>query len=661
MASHPGDSLFERSRAAFRTHRPHVLDRLEHLGQTSARPIVEGTRTVNLDLGPTRLYPAAGPDWAERQVADFLQDPDRIVFADPRHCNISAAGMEVALDLGDFLARSGIRGLSPHPVVDVGYAFVLGVGLGFHLPLLLERAPVRNLILAEPVPELLWHSFGAIDWADLFARAEAAGTQIHFLVGMDPSRMVEGIERVIAENSRTFVDGSYAFVHYPSWALQEARKLLNGRIKDTFVTWGFFEDERIMMRHAHANLAAKSAGQPARLLDRRPRREQAMPVAIVGSGPSLDDDLAHLKRLRDRLLVVSCGTALEILLKNGIRPDLHLENENTQPLVDNLKRVAANHGLHGILLLASATVAPAAVALFRHRWLYFRDGLSAAGLFAGGTKPLQGAAPLVANAALAAVAAMGFKTVHLFGVDCGRRADGEHHAREASYFDADYVVNPNRRPDAGFEREVPGNMGGTVLTTWSLDTSRAMLAAVAKHWGLALINTSRGARIDGAQPRAAAALEVDERWSGAQGAVLDDVAGQIAYLDLDPAALRRAADACDLFRVVLDGRLAEARRAGDGFWDLEQRLAGLTRGAPDLAPVMGIVGGSYRSLVRLGAFGGTRIADPADRAAFMHRFLDLYGATCGWMLSEAQGMLSAMAEGRPPPPETPPPRTRPGD
>ena len=123
-----------------------------------------------------------------------------------------------------------------------------------------------------------------------------------------------------------------------------------------------------MVRNAHANLMARDT----RIVEDRPVTAEAAPVFLVGAGPSLDRDLAHLKRLRDRAVVVSCGTALPLLLANGVRPDFHCEMERVPLVPTLLKEAQGAHGFDGITLIAAATTHPEACALFEHVWLYHR-------------------------------------------------------------------------------------------------------------------------------------------------------------------------------------------------------------------------------------------------------------------------------------------------
>ena len=68
-----------------------------------------------------------------------------------------------------------------------------------------------------------------------------------------------------------------------------------------------------MLRNCGTNLIRNEF----KLLDDHPRLEKNLPAFIVGSGPSLDQSIAAIKRLQGQAIVFSCGTGLLPLLRNG--------------------------------------------------------------------------------------------------------------------------------------------------------------------------------------------------------------------------------------------------------------------------------------------------------------------------------------------------------
>lgn len=640
-------NLFRRNRNAFRLHHPKIWAELERIEKPVSRAVIENDLVVNIDLGEIRLYPDPAPAWTVRQLDDYFANPDRLVFENPFHCNLSPVSVEVLRDIGDYLAEHKRSKPASFPVVDVGYAFIFGVGLGLHVADLVRRKVARNLILIEPIPEFLLHSMQAVDWSRIFTAARKQGMAIDFLLGKDPGATIDGIEVLFSRRGTTFLDGSYAYRHYHSWVLQEARAQLNEKIKVFYFSSGFFEDEILMMQNTYGNLRERAF----HVVDRRPRIARRMPAFVIGSGSSLDRDLPYIKKWRDRAIVCSCGTSLGILLKNGIRPDLHVENENTLPLVKNLQNFRETYGLDGIRLVCTTTLRPEASGLFDRRWFYYRAPLSSSVVLSGGIEPLPNADPLVSNAGCAALAYLGFQDIYLFGVDCGRHFEGEHHSRDAVYYQDGYDINPHNRPDAGFERVVPGNFGGKVVTSWSLDLSRRSITALLKKRDVSVTNCSDGARIEGTRPKVAGALNFTYP-PNEQEAVLTDIEKSLPFFKpgemLDKTDLQAHADACDVFEESFNEVIDKAIEEDSGFWEFEQRLEAFWYGDwSKHKGVLRIIGGSYASMVRLGAFAGTRLRSQKARMAFFHFFLERYRQSCLWMAAETRTLLQEMAERRP--------------
>ncbi|MEO5337997.1 MAG: DUF115 domain-containing protein [Magnetospirillum sp. WYHS-4] len=641
--------LVTRNREAFRRFYPKVLATLEELGPPKSRLVVDGGVARNILVENTPLYPKAADLWTAEQLGQYFDHPDRIGFASPANCNLSPVSRRLLDKIAAYFQAPGAPALAQYPVVDVGYAFLFGIGLGYAVPEFVRRDLARVIVLVEPVPEFLLHSLSAIDWQEVFEMAEAKGITLRFVVGFPPRISVQAIESLIVRHGQTFLEGAYSFLGYYSWEITEARALLNEKLKVYFISSGYFEDELLMMRNSYLNLRRHAF----HMVSRQPHLRQDVPVFVVGSGPSLDAALPVIRKWRDRILVFSCGTSLGILLKNGIRPDFHNENENTAPLVKNLREFRDLFGFEGITLVASTTVDPGVPDLFDRCWFYFRDQLSSSILLKGEMRPIVGAGPLVANAAFAAIATLGFRNVYLVGVDCGRRPDAGHHAKDAVYYQEDY---DNYLPGEGLElleneftRPVPGNFGGEVLTTWYLDMSRAAFSAAQGIFQANLVNCSNGARIDGARPQAVGSLSIAGDREAPRRAVTLAERQMPAF---EPAAFFEALDfgrhrgAEARFTAAFETLMEEAIGEDQGFHAFEQRLLRLHRQGGDIDGILAIIWGSMRSMVRLGAFGGTRIADDAERKKFFGFFLGKYRAAVLWMAAEAGILLNEVADGR---------------
>lgn len=637
-----GASDRQASEDAFRDAFPQAWAKAVASEPPLARLLVEGGEVVNLDLGQGTLYPCPEPAWTRARLEEGRADPERIGFSDPSHCNLSGVSLPLLERLVTYLRERGVK-LDALPVTDVGYLFVFGIGLGRHIPELIATTPARHMVLIEPVAEFIRHACAVLDWREVFADAEARGIKIHVCLDSDPESICAFVETLVSREGNTFLDGSFFHPHYYSWTLKQASALMRERLKVHALSSGFFEDEVEMVRNCHGNLAR----WPFHLVESRPFRAQSLPVFIVGAGPSLDADLPVIRKWRDRVLLVSCGTTLGILLKHGLRPDLHVELERGALVYDLLAAVDQEHGFAGITLLASTTVDPRIGGLFDKRWFFFRAGLSPAVLLrSGGAGVLRGADPLCCNAAFSAVAGMGFSQIYLFGLDLAQKEPGRHHAKDSLYFE-DQHADLDEIYRKRFNRDVPGNFGGTVQTYWAFDSGRQMLSRVQRLHRTNLHNCSDGARIDGAKPKAAASVRIGAGgWPRAM--VLRKLEAELRFFSpgemLAGADLEAHAAGCETFPSAFAAMLDEARDNDASFVALEARLHAFTAERwSEFAGFFSLALSSLVSMLRVAAFFASRISDEAQRSAFFGRFLDEYSERGTHMAKEAAALLRAQA------------------
>jgi hypothetical protein len=438
-----------------------------------------------------------------------------------------------------------------------------------------------------------------------------------------------------------YADGSWAFTHYPLWAFVEARKRLHEGIEFAFINRGFFEDEQRMMTNAVANFSR----HPFHLLEGRPRLARPETAIVVGAGPSLDESIAELKRIRERVMLFSCGTALRPLLRNGITPDFHCELENIPEVAGVLEETARYGDLGAVTLLASATVDPRVPPLFGRAIFLFRDSVSSTEILGGDYRLVPGVAPTCVNLGVASAAFLGFTNLVLFGADCGTRPGGKRHAEGTIYRDLGAWEQKDRA--RGHSIEVEGNFGGTIHTDWVYDACRLMLASVIRVHRFSVTNCSDGALIPGARPCAPETLEIP-------GPPLDRAA-VIHRLERD----MRAFAAGEMLAETDLGTLGtEAVRMFDR---LDLALDELAAGPPDFTAVYDrmrtllreiagefkrcdvIVSGTLSALPRIAMFYGIRIGDLAVRARFFARYMAEFRAVVNAMRQGTRELFDDLA------------------
>lgn len=621
MAIDP-EALRLRNLRAFRRHHPELGKFLASIKTTVS--VVERDdqgMAQNLSIGDTQLYPAPAVEWSAGQIRGFLANPVRIIFADASHTNLSDVSLDHYKAMTKFAGGRKWR-VAAAPVTDSGYMFVYGIGLGHHLEELMTKVDVHYVVLVEPVVEFVVQSLRVIDWAKVFRLAKRNDKTLYFILGREDVRAVRAMEAVIHANGNEFLDGSYFYFHYYSWALKEIHANFSIQVKNHYLSLGYFEDEVKMV----TNAASNARRYDYRILEDARFVEQALPVFIVASGPSLDVDLDVVRKWRDRVLLISCGSSLRILLKNGLKPDIHTEVENGTPTRDVLTRLSEEYDLSGITLVASLTVNPEVPALFDRRWFFFRGALSSSRILMGSHRGLTSCEPTVANTALAVATNLGFRNIYLFGVDCGySEKSDQHHSKDSVYYSSDSPCEEDYYPKM-HNRLVPGNFGGVFRTSPVFDQTARCLAGLTRASGATVYNCSNGARIEDTIPKAAVAISLPNQMIDRR-VVLDRLEGRLkAYKPGELLAgitadelVKEAETYRDAFRTLA----GEARERKESFWQFSRTLATFNNDMmPECSRFLFMARGAISSCLRATAFLGTRLAK-RQRWTFLDHFYEI--------------------------------------
>ncbi len=364
-------------------------------------------------------------------------------------------------------------GLSLPPLVVYG----LLSGLGLQL-LLEEGFTPSGVLIIEPNCDFFLLSAYFIDYGALsrwglelsigetISQAQAAGFFAQSLI------------------SRSFVRLEQQ--NYEDGALQAAKQSVHAAAQSVLRGWGSAEDELIGVKNSQIN---RAAAHPMLATAQR----VDMPICVVGSGPSLDALLPHLRTHHEKLILFSAGTALKPLRQAGITPDFQIEIER----LDHVASVLRAAPLDKIPLIAADLVHPSTLEAAQACYLFSRDYAAAAHLD-GAHAPLLEANPLVGNAALA-LALCFSDEIYLAGLDVGFLPGGRRHATKSFYDDRDDEGH------GGFE--VAGNFGGVFHSSGLLNKSRlALERAIASAPHAQVFNLSDGAAIRGASPLSAQAF-----------------------------------------------------------------------------------------------------------------------------------------------------------
>lgn len=432
---------------------------------------------------------------AKREVEHYLAAPKRLHWA-PITAVDSPTTNFVRDPIDAYVRAHGLRegGDSQHHRAAVLILF--GIGLGEPVRLMLEALPFRHVIVVEPIAEFVWHSVWLQDWAGWHDLLAARSGSLRVVSGEDVEYLSTTAHNHLLATGAIF-DGTYCYSHYSSMALTAGAKRFVERV-NSISGEGYFEDELIMMTNSTRNFARR----PFRLVTNDRPREKKVPAIICGAGPSLTKALPHLAALRDGAVLLSAGTTIGTLLRNGIVPDFHCEIENTEENYEALLPVAQAHDLSSVTLVASATVDPRMPTLFGDSLLYVRDPGMAAALYGTDENGVVATTPNCVTLATRMVARFGFREVYLFGTDFGSRRPDQHHVADSIWMTDPAWREKYDRIAEVMDMPMPGNFGGKVYSNrmleYFLHSTQGLIATASE---ISFFNCADGVRIEGAAPK----------------------------------------------------------------------------------------------------------------------------------------------------------------
>jgi len=452
-------------------------------------------------------------------------------------------------NFADRILQNIIRSSSVTPSTFKGYIrgnifpsmVFLGCGLGYHIDALTKKAPIVNGIIIEREPEKFAVSLYTVDWEEICSRFSRKGFSLTFAIGR--AEQPEEIRRLVSRYMTKDVP-FYPFfsTYYNHLADVELAKAVLENANDLAVistNWSNYDNE--LMRLSNTAYNMRHGG---RYLPKTEMLPQSKPLVVVGSGPSLDKRVESLKKVRDKVVVVSAGTALRPLLAHGVTPDFHAELDPSYLIYQLLSDIGQDK-IRDIPLLAVNEVNPFVPTLFDNVYYYFKSDNMQPALLGLSAESFANCNPTVTNAALSIGHSLGFRKIYLFGTDYGFEDKERDHSSKSVYgddTDSSIAKDFRERAHASAKKrrvfKTPSVDGGTVYTRndfYSAKRSVEELIYRLRSSGIPpeIRNCSDGAVIDGApwiseEEFAEQCEGVEERGVFESLAVFDGLSGNVS-------------------------------------------------------------------------------------------------------------------------------------
>ncbi len=382
---------------------------------------------------------------------------------------------------------------------------MFGCGLGYQLEELYDRIDVLNLVLIEPSKDIFYASLFAFDWNSFLNNLSSKNLTVKIIVESDANMVLEEMQKFYYERG-VFVSSEASFFRTYGAVDNFDMDILTKGYPQTIVgTLGFFDDFLFGISHCcDSILKGKGFVVDTKLKDEFTQ----LPVFVIGSGPSLDNDIPFIRKFQDKAIVIACGTAIDALYHAGIKPDFYSCTERGPEVAQALEIIPDKHFFDDIILITGSATHPLVTQYFKHTAIFgkkderFVSYLKANLKDFSNVQEIELMNPLVGNVGLSSALHLGFKKFYLFGIDCGKRLSAEKiHSKYASLYN-NYGPN-DQGPQFSSAIRAEANFGGDCGTNELFLTSAQMIHSVLykfKDNHVECYNCSDGLFIKGTKP-----------------------------------------------------------------------------------------------------------------------------------------------------------------
>lgn len=391
---------------------------------------------------------------------------------------------------------------------SIPLCLMFGVGLCYQLGYLYEKVTPANLFIFEPDSDLFFASLFTFEWSDLLSYILSKNLGIHFFIGQTPEEIILDLREVVTVKAPFICATTFGFVHYYSEILMDLQKKVANEFYLLSMGWGFFDDNLFSLSHSLHNLERGALFLQKK--KRLPEKLKNIPVFVVGNGPSLDSSIDFIRKNKNKILIVACGTAITALYRAGIKPDIYIAVERISVVPESLLAIDDKNYLKNILLIGPDILHPDCKLFFDQAIYALKADEPMFSLLFANTditdslKKIAYINPLVGNGGVSIPLHVGFERIYLAGLDNGFKSTDHHHSKYSLYYDESGETKKQFKYMALAQQSnhvLPGNFGGEIISNSLFSASVMMLDVAVSHFPAAkCFNCSDGAAIKGVRP-----------------------------------------------------------------------------------------------------------------------------------------------------------------
>lgn len=344
---------------------------------------------------------------------------------------------------------------------------VFGIGIGYHIKVLLDEDDERYVTVLENRIEPLYLALTYIDWQQYLQEG-----RLRIVYEPDISLLLKYLRN--KDNEHMF------FVHYPSLQCVENKEIREA-LEDYFISVSSIQEQSELLKRNFIYLQKRQLHECEEMQYLFKEKK----LVIVAGGPSVDREMVSLRKYRSEVVILAVGTVAGKLIDNGIKPDVIIITDAQQTMYHQIEGVNTEE----IPLFLLSTASKSVVSYYRGPiYLVYQHGF----------KPAETVAEEKGY--------MLFQTggsVTTTALDIGIRFN----AKQIILVGADMAYTDNRSHAGGIGREIKNVSGlrqvaavggGIVYTSKNLDVYRKWIERrIAKIEYPVIYNTSKGAKIAG--------------------------------------------------------------------------------------------------------------------------------------------------------------------
>lgn len=348
--------------------------------------------------------------------------------------------------------------------------FVWGMGMGYHVKSLLERAQYYNVCVLEYDIAMIRMALSAIDFSE-----EIKKGRLIICYEKDEKELVTHICESRGD--------TYFMIHYPSW-----RRMQKGEVKEKlenyFLKVSTANERDAILVNNFCLLQKKSLPSIKELT----YLFEGKHVVIVAGGPSVDEEISNIVKYRDNIIVFAVGRIAKKLEKSNIIPDVLIITDPSEEVASQIQGLRWRQIPLILLSTACATISDVYEGPIYIAYQRLYDKAKEVAESTGDVMVETGGS--VTTTALDIAIRLGAESIILVGTDLAY-TNGYSHAKGTK----EIKITDNI---ASEYHCVVSTKGNTIYTDASLDVFRIWIENRLTHnCKPTIYNTGSGARIQG--------------------------------------------------------------------------------------------------------------------------------------------------------------------